>query len=291
MSSERQLQTAAQKMIAAAERGQAVAPLLVRLCPGIARQIRRDRRHPKLFGFWGRCANVDEIVGKTIVHPAIPETIGKLAGVPMRGRFVHAGLQHTYGYLFSVLETPYGRKRDRWISTSLERGFGIDESLLGESPRQGTLLANLTWFLGQIVHRGRHRSLRALGRIAAAVARELVDYDFARLAVCRIVETAALPGIRGEIKLFTDLVSYPIPPAETGVAGTLLVYSAQHGARSPIKLITAFPVNRQTINDLKASVRPGKVEVRLRYNAYALGFYGRALSGRRFFAEEDHRAD
>lgn len=287
MTSERRLQAAAQKLIAAADRGQSVAPLLTRLCPDIARQIRRDRRHPTLFAAWGRCANVDENVGKTIVHPPILEAIGNIAGVPMRGRFVHAGLQHTYGYLFSVLETPYGRKRDRWISTSLERGFGIDESLLGERPRQGTLLANLTWFLGQIVHRGRQRRLRALERIAAVVAPELVEYDLARLAVCRIVEETALPGSRRGIKLFTDLVRYPVPSPKSGGDAALLVYSVQNGIRSRIKLITAFPVNQQTVSDLKTSVVPGKVEVRLRYNAYVPGFYGRTLSGRRFFAEGD----
>src|SRR5262249_2770464 len=115
--------------------------------------------------------NVDEYAGQTIVHPEILRAIGELAGVRMRSPVVHAGLQHTYGYLFSLIETPYGAKRDRWVTTDLETGFGLELSLLGEKPHDGTLLANLTWFLGRIVFRGRPASLPRLAKIGRAPAR------------------------------------------------------------------------------------------------------------------------
>ena len=68
-----------------------------------------DQEPSPLLALWGRSVNADENTGETIVHPAILAAIGALAGVPMRGRFVQAGLQHTYGYLFSLIDTPYGR--------------------------------------------------------------------------------------------------------------------------------------------------------------------------------------
>src|SRR5437660_421137 len=147
------LPEAAGAMQMAAENGRPVVPLLKKHCPPIHRQIVADGNTPGLLSFWGRSANVDENVGETIVHPAILQAIGQLAGVPMRGRFVHAGLQHTYGYLFSLIDTPYGAKRDRWLTTDLENGFGLDPTLLGDRPRKGTLLGNLTWFIGRIVFR------------------------------------------------------------------------------------------------------------------------------------------
>src|SRR5436190_9017644 len=156
------LPDAAQALQAAAAKGQSVDRLLKKLCPAIYRQIVADKNTPGLLSFWGRSANVDENAGQTIVDPAILRAIGRLAGVPMRGRFVHAGLQHTYGYLFSLIETPYGYKRDRWVSEEWEIGFGMDRSLLAPEPRAGTLLANLTWFMGRIVFRDCPRLRRAL---------------------------------------------------------------------------------------------------------------------------------
>jgi hypothetical protein len=286
MSADQQLQDAAQAMIAAAEKGQSVAGVLEKRCPHIHRQILQDRHYPGLLSLWGRSVNRDENTGQIIVHPAILQAIGELAGVPMRGLVVHAGLQHTYGYLFSLIDTPYGAKRDRWLSTHLERGFGLDLSLLSDRPREGTLLANLTWFLGQLVYRDRPRSLRRLEQNAQAPAPELIDYDYARLSVCRVVEQVVVPGKRSrEVALLTDLVPFPHPPADWEAENTLLAYSVQNGARSPLKLVTAFPVRPDAVREIKAAVPlQGTVEVRLRYNAYVAGLYGRPVPGRRFFA-------
>src|SRR5262245_44928449 len=100
MSEGRRLENAAKTLVAAAEKGRSVLPLMKRLCPEICEQIRGDGKTPGLLSFWGRCVNVDENVNDIIVHPAILHAIATLAGVSMRGRIVHAGLQHTYGYLF-----------------------------------------------------------------------------------------------------------------------------------------------------------------------------------------------
>ncbi|KJV03881.1 hypothetical protein VF34_00698 [Rhodococcus sp. PML026] len=40
----------------------------------------------------------------------------------------HAGLMHVYGYLLSSVETPYGLKRERWLSHNLAQAFGLEPS-------------------------------------------------------------------------------------------------------------------------------------------------------------------
>jgi hypothetical protein len=285
-SPDRQLRDAAEAMRAAAQQGRPVVPVLKERCPHVYRQIVRDRRYPGLLSRWGRSVNVDENTGDIIVDPAIVEAVGELAGVPMGGPVVHAGLQHTYGYLFSLIETPYGAKRDRWLDGHLPRGLGIEPSLLSDRPRQGTLLANLTWLLTRIVFHDRPWALRRLAREALAAAPALVDYDYARLAACRVVERAALPGKPGrEILLRTDLVPFPHPPADPEAESTLLIYSVQNGPRAPLRLVTAFPIRPQAAREIKASAgRRGRAEVHLRYNAYVPGLFGRTVPGRRIFA-------
>lgn len=42
----------------------------------------------------------------------------------------HAGLMHVYGYLLSSVETPYGLKRQRWLTDDLARALGLKPSFL-----------------------------------------------------------------------------------------------------------------------------------------------------------------
>jgi hypothetical protein len=275
------LQDAALAMIAAASAERSLVATLRARCPSIYRQLRQDARWPDLFALWGRCVNFDDEARQVIVHPAILRGLGKVAGIPMPGRIVHAGLQHTYGYLFSVISTRYGFKRDRWVSTDLERGLGIDLSLLGEQPAAGTLLANATWLLGQVAFRGRPAALASLGRLAPAVAPALVAYNFGSLSVSRLQECAALPGkVTRQVTLVTDLLTLP----HTLDGDRLLIYSAQAGARAPLRLITAFPVRLAVVHELQAAAKAKQAaEIRLRYNAYVPGLYGRSLPGQRLW--------
>lgn len=277
------LTEAARALLATAEDGRPVSPLLKKLCPHIHRQIVADGKRPGLLSLWGRSANFDEHAGQTILHPAIVRAIGQLAGVPMRGRFVHAGLLHTYGYLFSLIDTPYGAKRDRWVSEEWERGFGLERSLLGPNPKAGTLLANLTWFLGHIVFQGRPRLLHVLNADVAAVAPQIIRYDFDKLDVRRLREQVIFPHKTGRLAcLQTDLVPFPRRPANSEAESTVLIYSIQNSLRAAPRLVTAFPVSTETARDLEASFsRPGPAAIRLRYNAYLPGLYGRTVRGRR----------
>ncbi len=253
---------------------------LERLAPGIVRQLEADAKRPAWLSLWGESLNFDENARAVIVAPEILAALAAKLRVPYAdaplGR-VHAGLEHTYGYLFSVLRTPYGFKRARWVRGELERGFGLPRGLLGPAPRQGTLLANATYLLGRLAFRGEPAELRRLeeGRRAAAPA--LRALDFARLDVRRLEEEVALGERR--VLLRTDLVAFP----STGTANSrLLVYSVrdERGAR----LITAFPVAESFASRLLAPAELGDTPVSSRYNAYVPGLTGAARPGKRRLA-------
>ncbi|MFO0969251.1 MAG: hypothetical protein U0793_27155 [Gemmataceae bacterium] len=273
----RQLQSAALAIIAASDEGRSGLAVLRRLCPEIHRQIRSDARRPQFLRLWGRCVNIDENAGAVIVHPAILRLIGALAGTPMRPPIVHAGLEHTYGYLFSLIDTPYGRKRDRWLSTAIERGFGLDPTSFDAAPWHGTLLGNVTWFLAHVVLRRHPRVLRRLEDEQDAVAPDVRTLAYEGLTVRRIVEEPE--GL--SVRLLTDLIDFPRPPADTTAESTLLAHAVQHGRRPP-RLLTMFPMRPQAVEELLASVRLGAVEIRTRYNAYLRGLTGKPRTGRRY---------
>jgi hypothetical protein len=272
------LEDAANAMVAAARLGRPVLPILKKHCPHIARQIVQDGAMEKLLSLWGQSCNIDENAGQEIVPPPILQVIGELAGVPMRGRFVHAGLEHTYGYLFSLIETPYGFKRTRWVSTDLEIGFGLDPTLLGDQPNAGTLLGNLSWFLARIVFRAQPDCMPQ--QAPATVAPDIVNYPYADLAILRIVERIEIGPT--PIRIYTDLVPFPHSAPQTDKENQLLIYSLQKRSAASPKLVTAFPVKKSMVDELMTSAQSsGKAPIRLRYNAYVRGMYGLTFNGYR----------
>ena len=279
-------------MIAAVRTGGSAAAALRKHCPAVYDEIVADAASPDLFTLCGRSFNFDENAGKTIVAPEIVAAVGRLAGVPMRGRAVHAGLLHTYGYLFSSIKTPYGLKRDRWLSQSLEQGLGLEESLLSDRPHSGTLLGNVTWLFGKIAFREHSAALRRLESCGASVAAELRSRDFTSKKNLRIIEEARPQGGTGArrrtpsgvVRLITDLVPYRHKPTNPTADDTLLVYSLQIGRTAP-QLITGFPIQQAAARALRESVdEPSPVEIRPRYNAAVPGFAS-PRPGRRYVVQ------
>ena len=163
------------------------ADMLARLCPEVVQQISRDRGPGGPLIFWGKCRNVDEVAEQVIVAPAILEAIFYVAGQTLECQYPHAGLQHTYGYLFSIIDTPYGKKRDRWTGTSLESGLGLPLTVLAPSPEEGTLLSNVTWLAGTIAFQG-HKRFSWLKRCLP----RRVAYGYASIASSRSAVDPAL---------------------------------------------------------------------------------------------------
>lgn len=269
------------ELLARARRGQGVDTSLAELAPALHAEIAQASAVRATLAFWARSRNVDELVGAPIVEPEILAGLGALARVPMRGAVVHAGVQHTYAYLLSNRRTPYGMKRTRWVAPALERGFGLRPRALRPLPRGGTLLTNLTWFLGQIALADLPVARARLRRLEPHVAPQLLTYPFARLQVTRITETVRVPTPRMRaVSLVTDLVALPHPPrAGRRAPHALLVYSVREGTAPP-RLVTAFPIDRATWRATLALPR-GAVEIRARYNLFVAGLSGKPRPGRR----------
>ncbi len=228
---------------------------------------------------WGRSVNLDELAGIEIVAPSILNLIGELTGTAMKAPGYHAGLQHTYGYLLSLIETPFGFKRDRWITTTIEDGFGLPANSLQAFPTRGTLLVNLTAFLSQLSLADQNR-LKTIGAVA-----NFDRVEFSQIRGQRIVEQANFRdrlNAPQRIEIRTDI----IPFLHTGRdAQSLLVYSLRRNSR-PAKLITTFPIGTAAAAELLDRSRfGGKQPIRLRFNAYLEGFPPAGTIGKRLHAE------
>jgi len=253
-------------------------------CPWLCHQIIRDAATPELWGLWGRSTNLDELAGVPIVEPSILSAIGELAHVSMVGPGVHAGLQHTYGYLLSTIQTPFGYKRDRWLRPWLAQGFGLPLDALVPNPTEGTLLSNATLFAGMMAFRGDKMAMHALLRIASSAATSLADISRTRFEQIRIVETLFLHDSAGRpytLKLHSDLVPFPNPVALTAEK-CLLVYSIQDSRQPSPQLTTFFPITQQFLLEMTQPDRFQRdVEIRLRFNAFVPGLTNASLTGER----------
>lgn len=261
------------------------AQALGRLAPALRRMIERDRAAAELFDFWGESLNFDENARATIVHPAIMAAIGDAAGVPQRGKVVHAGLSHTYGYMLSNLVTPYGLKRARWTRRDLDDGLGLPHGTLGPAPREGTLLGNVTAAFGAIAFCDDPQRLadvrKAAGGVSAAPA---LGLDCRSLDVRRLRETLRL--VNGSdtrtIELRTDVVRFKRSPEAGNTNAFLLVYSLVDSARPGPRLISGFPVSQDYVDTLFDPAKLGEGRpVRIRYNGYVVELAGKELPGAR----------
>lgn len=253
-------------------------------CPWLCRQVASDAACHGLFDLWSLSSNFDELAGVAIVEPAVLAAIGKIAGMSLDGSIVHAGLQHTYGYLLSTIVTPYGYKRDRWVSPYLEQAFGLPPDALGPDPTEGTLLANATLIAGLAAFRGDEAAIKRLRRIAPAASKLIRKLDFKKLRQSRIIESLSLRDAAGRfrsVRIRTDLIPFP-HPVEGTQDNTLLIYSVADSSQPGAQLVTLFPVGPAMVADLTRQDRFGSnVEIRTRFNAFVPGVSGLTLKGRR----------
>jgi hypothetical protein len=229
--------------------------------PWLWQQLQRDNQNPALLRAWGRSINFDEHARAVIVAPALITALHRATGQTVTNDSVHAGVEHTYGYLFSTVETPYGYKRERWVSGVIERGMGLPPGLFGAQPTEGTLLANVTAFLS-----------RCLGRPApeASVARALDEFDYQSCTSHPVIRER-VPAEQPKWQLVTHLLPLAHPSAD---GHYLLVYEAVYAdEESPDarRLITAFPIGQEFATTLLSSAGTDQ-DIRPRYNAFLPGF-------------------
>ena len=114
--------------------------------PGFVDQLEADTKSRQLLNLWGLSRNMDEsnLTVKTIPINLL-SFFNSILKVEYDDSFSigHAGLNHTYGYLFSTLMTPFGYKRARYVQGELEEGFALPVGTFGGLPPRGTLLGNM----------------------------------------------------------------------------------------------------------------------------------------------------
>ncbi len=226
--------------------------------PGFLGQIEQDSQSRGLLNLWGLSRNIDQsYFVQGLLTRTIPTNLlayfKSVLNVQYDSDFIygHAGMNHTYGYLFSILQTPYGYKRARFVSGENEAGFGLPDGVFnGTPPAKGTLLSNFSYFIGSIAFRDNTLATEDLNSLLYSgeieVTDEIVNYDYSKLPVKRIVEIVENNSFYLEIR--TDIVSYLFPNAK-GTDTGMLIYSIDYHEktidgikRARPRLITAFPV-------------------------------------------------
>lgn len=96
------------------------------------------------FAAWGRSTIVDENVGEAVLPRALFDELHERAGIPAEWPVGNAGLLHVYGYLLSTTPTPYGLKRERWLTDDLALACGLDRGALLPWTGPDTLLSRVT---------------------------------------------------------------------------------------------------------------------------------------------------
>lgn len=247
-----------------------IGKIMAEYAPGLLVQMDSDSASPELLRLWGQSINYDEFAKGRIVDDGILSFIASRlgAGGP-NGRLMHAGAEHTYGYLFSLLPTQFGFKRARWVRPDIEAGLGLPTGSAGPAPSEGTLLANITCLAGGIALQDDPAAAALLKDLPCAGA--LKAYSFSGVARTRLTEYLELPGDRA-VSLRTDFVPFG---KSSGGNTHLLVYSVYDSAAKQAYLVTAFPVDSAFV---RRAVDPkglgaGK-PVKTRYNAYVQGVTG-----------------
>jgi hypothetical protein len=276
---------AARLLAEAAAAGKGLDALFSTYAPAVPEQLAADRANKAALKLWGVSINFDELANGEIVNPAVLSWLSARAGAPApEGRLMHAGLEHTYGYLFSVLPTKFGFKRARWVRADIGRGLGLPDGVIAPEPSSGTLLANVTCVAGAVALRD--------DAPAAALLKEASRFCAAPAAAwrpdkrLRLTETLNLQKGR-TVALRTDFVPFGRPQ---GGNSHLLVYSVLDSAAGPAHLITAFPVNEGFV---KSALNPDNLgenkPVQTRYNAHVAGVTGagRLAGSRRALALKD----
>lgn len=267
------------ELIAAATKSHAAGvALLKRSCPAVVTQIQRDSARRGPLSFWGRSRNFDENAHAIVVEPVVLNLIADIAGRRVSVRTPHAGLQHTYGYLFSTIETPYGFKRDRWVEANIAADLGLDSTLLSPTPSEGTLLANATWVSAAIAYRGfPSLTKRLVDYLDDNVASELTSFTVATSDHVRVTEKVKTRYRKDKrsFALQSDLVT-----TNPKNGDSLLVYSVVDDDRRQHQLITVFPISAESRHEICALAKTvDREDIRTRYNAYVPALGTRVHSG------------
>lgn len=91
--------------------------------PWLTASLAADRAAGRLAA-WGRSSVIDENVGAAVLPRPLFDELHRRAGLEAAWPVGNAGVLHVYGYLLSTAPTPYGLKRERWLTDDLALACG-----------------------------------------------------------------------------------------------------------------------------------------------------------------------
>lgn len=232
----------------------------------------------EIYPLWGESINFDENTQHEILPKAVPHALSTALGIPpprtVGGRgILNAGVQHTYGYLFSTEKTPYGYKRERWAKGDVQKGLGLTTSfgLKTDAKPTSTLFQEVTFVLAKLALGDSKVAQAALPKLMASLPDDVKAFQPEQFERKRVIEIVKLGGRTVEIR--TDLVKFKEPKDDQAPklpTSHLLIYSvkdSRHGSEP--KLITAFPVAPGFAASLTDPSSMGdQVEVKAKFNAF-----------------------
>ncbi len=274
-------------ILAGQKEGKSATPFFLKHAPILVRDIKIDSKKKHLIDLWGESINYDEFAKARILEPIILKTLyrfflGTVLENVQDKQIVHAGVEHTYGYLLSNLKTAFGYKRARWVSGDIEKGFDLPSETFGPSPKPGTLLGNISFFAGSIAMRYDPSALALVKKITE-IPHELSGFKFENLKITRIEEAVKIDN--RIVLLRTDFVSFPHGKTKSENSH-LLIYSVSSSAQIHPVLITAFPVQEDFVAKKTNPKTLGeKVQITTQYNAFVSGLTGLQIEGSRKILE------
>lgn len=197
--------------------------------PGLRRNLNIARevsaRH------WTACTVFDELAKAEILPEKAMRGLGIKRAVVGGVAHAPAGLMHTYGYLFSQLQTAYGLKGKRWLESRLDERLGLPAGVFSPLAPEGEFAANVTSALLQLIG--------APAKVARAARLKPSAKPLGRVE--QRVTWRKPNGKTIEASVFTHLVELaPLKDRKPGDSH-LLIYSVRRDGRH--QLTTAFPVD------------------------------------------------
>lgn len=235
--------------------------------PTLERSYVHDLTYNTVLAYWGESLNFDSGAKLQTVDSNILGLLQRDFSLSVNAQVTNSGLLHTYGYLLSHIDTPYGKKRDRYTSGQMSRGFGMKSEDLSDSPRSSGLLNNLTYFAAHLAF----ENLEQLDQMDENlhVADEIKLFDYSK--VQRTTITEEVLNLAKPTKIKTVLIKFMDEASRDNLI-SLLIYLQEDTVSGEEKLLTVFPMSHQNVIDLLAEStmrsKLNQTPFRLRYNAY-----------------------
>ncbi len=206
--------------------------------------------------YWTDCTVFDELAKAEILHEKAMSALGIRRVVTGGVAHAPAGLMHTYGYLFSQLQTAYGLKSKRWIKSRLDERLGLPAGTFSPLAAKGEFTSNLTSALLHLIGAPAH--------VAHAVKAKPAAKAVGRVEQTVTWRTASGKTVRESISTYLVPLA-PLPGFETNDE-YLLIYATVRDGRH--RLTTAFPVGRGFAAEIMNAKPESGAVFKPRFNLY-----------------------